>query len=107
MCEYGNLGSIKNQFLQSLALSLKKTGSKEVMQWQELATSLVNLGMEKKFEPQQLIEQFPKAIAKTPNVVNQLAQRIFPKCPDVDNPYIVKAILWTLSQAHAPLQLTG
>ena len=102
MCEYGNLSLIKNQFLQSLAFSLKKVGGKGVMQWQELATALFNRGMEKNTEPQQLIEQFPKAIAKNPNVVNQLTQKVLPKCPDVDNPYIVKAILWTLSQAHAP-----
>jgi hypothetical protein len=102
MCEYGNLSLIKHQFLQSLAFSLKKTGSKGVMQWQELATALVNQGIEKDLEPQQLIHQFPKALAKNPQVVHQLTQKILQKCSDVDNPYIIKAILWTLSQAHAP-----
>lgn len=105
MCEYGNLSLIKNQFLQSLAFSLKKVGGKDVMQWQELATALINRGMGKSAEPQQLIAQFPKAIAKNPNIVNQLTQKVLPKCPDVDNPYIVKAILWTLSQAHAPFSV--
>lgn len=101
-CEYGDLSSIKNQFLQSLAFSLKKTGSKGVMQWQELASVLVSQGLEKEIEPQKLIEQFPKALAKNPQVVNQLTQKVLQKYPDVDNPYIIKAILWTLSQAHAP-----
>ncbi|UBF24559.1 hypothetical protein K9N68_23110 [Kovacikia minuta CCNUW1] len=105
MCEYGNLSLIKHQFLQSLAFSLKKIGSQGVMQWQELATALVNQGMEKSFVPQQLIEQLPKALAKQPQVINQLTQKVLPKCPDVDNPYIVKAILWTLSQAHAPFAI--
>ncbi|MBD2259656.1 hypothetical protein [Pseudanabaena sp. FACHB-2040] len=102
MCEYGNLSLIKHQFLQSLAFSLRKLGNQGVMQWQELATALVNLGMEKNLAPKQLIEQFPKALAKNPKVINHLTQKILQKCPDVDNPYIVKAILWTLSQAHAP-----
>ena len=105
MCEYGNLSLVKHQFLQSLAFSLKKPGSQGVMQWQELATALVNQGMGKSFIPQQLIEQFPKALAKKPQVIHQLTQKILQACPDVDNPYIVKAILWTLSQAHAPFAI--
>ncbi len=105
MCEYGNLSLIKHQFLQSMAFSLKKPGSQGVMQWQELATALVGQGMEKSFVPQRLIEQFPKALAKQPQVIHQLTQKILQKCPDVDNPYIVKAILWTLSQAHAPFAI--
>lgn len=79
MCEYGNLSLIKHQFLQSLAFSLKKTGNKGVMQWQELAAALVNQGIEKTLEPQQLINQFPKALAKNPQVVNQLTQKILKK----------------------------
>jgi hypothetical protein len=102
VCEYGNLSLIKHQFLQSLSSSLKKTGYKGVMQWQELAGALVNRGLDKNLEPQQLIEQFPKALARNPQVVNQLTQKVLKQCPDIDNPYVVKAILWTLSQAHAP-----
>lgn len=41
MSEYGNLDRIKNEFLQVLASSLKRDGSQEVMQWQELATAMV------------------------------------------------------------------
>jgi hypothetical protein len=105
MCEYGNLNLVKHQFLQSLAFSLKKLGSKGVMQWQELATALINQSLGKDLEPQQLIEQLPKALAKNPKVVNQITIKVAQKHPDVDNPYIIKAILWTLSQAHAPFAI--
>lgn len=106
MCEYGNLNLIKHQFLQSLALSLKKTGYKGVMQWQELATALVSKVMGKELEPQQLINHLPKALAKNPQVINQLTQKILQQYSEAtDNPYIVKAILWTLSQAHAPFAI--
>ncbi|HIK14903.1 MAG TPA: hypothetical protein IGS53_06360 [Leptolyngbyaceae cyanobacterium M33_DOE_097] len=105
MCEYGNLSSIRHQFLQSLAFSLKKLGSQGVMQWQELATALANKGMGKDFAPQQLIERFPQALARNPQAVTQLTQKVLQKCPEIDNPYIVKAILWTLSQAHAPFAI--
>lgn len=105
MCEYGNLSLIKHQFLQSLAFSLKKPGNQGVMQWQELATALASKGMDKNFIPQQLIEHFPKTLARNPQVIHQLSQKILQKCPDIDNPYIVKAILWTLSQAHAPFAI--
>lgn len=105
MCEYGNLSLIKHQFLQSLAFSLKKLGGQGVMQWQELATALVNLGMGKNYVPQKLVEQFPRVLAKKPEVISQLTNKVLQKCSDVDNPYIVKAILWTLSQSHAPFAI--
>jgi DNA replication protein DnaC len=41
MCEYGNLHSIKQKFLQDLASGLKKLGRSSAMQWQELATTLI------------------------------------------------------------------
>lgn len=105
MGEYSNLSAIKRQFLQCLASSLKKTGSQGVTQWQELATALISRAMGKKYVAQQLTEQFPKALAKKPEVVNQLTSKVLPSCPDLDNPYILKAIIWTLSKAHAPFAI--
>ncbi|MBW4658145.1 MAG: hypothetical protein KME15_05690 [Drouetiella hepatica Uher 2000/2452] len=102
MCEYGNLSQIKRQFLQSLASSLKKTGSQGVMQWQELAAALVNRATGKEYPVQRLIEQFPKLLAQRPQIVNQLTTKISSTCPEIDNPYIIKAVVWMLSPAHAP-----
>lgn len=105
MCEYGNLNLIKYQFLQSLASSLKKLGSQNVMQWQELATALINRGMNKNYSPQHIIDRFPKAIASNSQFVNQLTNKVLQSYPNIDNPYIIKAIIWTLSKAHAPFSI--
>ncbi|GAB4379786.1 MAG: hypothetical protein Kow00121_34650 [Elainellaceae cyanobacterium] len=93
MCEYGNLSQVRCQFLQSLASSLKKVGSQGVTQWQELATALINQAMNKTYVAQTLIAQFPKALAQKPQFINQLAIKIHQSCPDIDNPYIIKAVL--------------
>jgi hypothetical protein len=101
MCEYGNLSLIKHQFLQSLASSLKKVGNQGVMQWQELAAALITQAMGKPYSPQQLLQQLPLALLKKPQIIDQLRQKVEQNCPDVDNPDIIKAVLWTLSPNHA------
>jgi hypothetical protein len=102
MCEYGNLNQIKRQFLQSLASSLKKTGSQGVMQWQELATALINHALQKEHSAQKLVEQFPQLLAQRPQIVSQLTAKVASTYPEIDNPYIIKAVIWMLSPTHAP-----
>lgn len=100
MCEYGNLGLIKCQFLHGLASSLKRKGSQGVMQWQELATGLINKALQKDYSPQALIERFSKPLKNKTQLINQLNEKILPAYPEISNPYILKSILWTLSSPH-------
>lgn len=106
ICEYGNLSLIKCQFLQALATSLKKTGGQGVMQWQELAAALINQALGKSFLAQQLITQFPKVLAQKPGFIDLMTDKIAQMRPEIDNPYILRAIIWTLSQTHAAFAIS-
>lgn len=97
MSECGDLNRIKTEFLKTLAISLKQIGSQGVSQWRELAVALVNEAYNKNFTPQQLVNQFPGALAKNPKVVDVLRDKVLPIKPDIENPDILTAILWTLS----------
>lgn len=97
MSECGDLNRIKTEFLRTLATSLKQMGSQGVSQWRELATALVNEAYNKSYLPQQLVNQFPGALAKNPNLVDTLRDKVLSIKPDLDNPDILTAIFWTLS----------
>ncbi|MBW4610678.1 MAG: hypothetical protein KME22_26565 [Hassallia sp. WJT32-NPBG1] len=97
MSECGDLNRIKTEFLRTLAISLKQIGSQGVSQWRELAVALVNEAYDKNFTPQQLVNQFPGALAKNPKVVDVLRDKVLSIKPDIENPDILTAILWTLS----------
>jgi hypothetical protein len=97
MSECGDLNRIKTEFLRTLAISLKQIGSQGVSQWRELAVALVNEAYDKKFTPQQLVNQFPGALAKNPKVVDVLRDKVLSIKPDIENPDILTAILWTIS----------
>lgn len=103
MSKYDNLNQIKSQFLQTIASSLRAFGSHPgVMQWQELAAALINEGKKWNYTPQQYISLFPSWLSKHSNkVVEHLTDCVLQIKPNINNPYIVKAILWTLSSAHA------
>lgn len=101
MSDYSDLNRIKPEFLNALALSLKQVGSQEVMQWQELATDLVNEAMNRNIAPRKLVDYFPKLLTQNQNIVDNLTDNILEMKPDLDNPYLIQAILWTLSQSHA------
>jgi hypothetical protein len=101
MSDYSDLNRIKPEFLNTLALSLKQVGSQEVMQWQELATDLVNEAMNRNIAPKKLVESFQKLLTQNPNLVDDLTDNILQIKPDLDNPYLIQAILWTLSSAQA------
>ncbi|ASC70899.1 uncharacterized protein XM38_018470 [Halomicronema hongdechloris C2206] len=105
LSEYGNLSSIKHQFLQGLVLSLRKPGSQEVMQCQEVVTALLNHALEKDFTPHHLIAQFPRAVAKNPQLIEKIIAKVFQLNLGVEDPYIIRALLWTLSAVHAPYAL--
>lgn len=95
--DYGDLNGINSKFLNTLASSLKQAGNQGVMQWQELATALVNEVTQKSYTPQHLISRFPGALAQNPKLVDGLTAKILQVKPYIENPYLIQAILWTLS----------
>jgi hypothetical protein len=97
MSQCDDLNRIKTAFLNTLANSLKQVGSAGVSQWQEFATALVNEAFKKNYTPQQLVNQFPGALVKNPKVVEVLRDKVLGIKPDIENPDIITAILWTLS----------
>ncbi|MEH2234847.1 hypothetical protein [Nostoc sp.] len=101
MSKYDNLNQIKSQFLQSVASSLRAFGSQKVMQWQEIAAALINEAKQWNYTPQQYINMYPGWLSKhsTKAIVN-LTESVLKVKPEITNPYIVKAILWTLSPVH-------
>lgn len=104
MAEYGDLNQIKFEFLQTLASSLKQIGSQEVMQWQELAAALVNEAYGKRYTPKEFIDKLPALLAKTPKLLDNLTNKVAQAKTDID-PYLIRAILWTLFQAYAPFAI--
>ncbi|GCL38807.1 MAG: P-loop NTPase fold protein [Sphaerospermopsis kisseleviana] len=102
---YTDLNLVKYQFQQTLADSLSKTGSQEVMQWQEVAAAMANEGKENALSPAELVKKFDQAykssLTKNKNLMNALQKQVIKNKPDAD-PYIIRAILWTLSETQAP-----
>ncbi|BAZ26248.1 hypothetical protein NIES4073_71540 [Kalymmatonema gypsitolerans NIES-4073] len=97
MSQCNDLNRIKAEFLSTLANSLKQIGSQGVSQWQELATALVNEAYTKNYAPQQLVNQFRGKLAKNFKVIEVLRDKVLSIKPDIENPDILTAILWTLS----------
>ncbi|MBW4675336.1 MAG: hypothetical protein KME52_15340 [Desmonostoc geniculatum HA4340-LM1] len=101
MSKFDNLNEIKFQFLQSVASSLRAFGSQKVMQWQEIATALINEAKQWNHTPQQYISQYPTWLNKySTKFLEHFTELILQNKPEITNPYIVKAILWTLSPVH-------
>lgn len=103
MGKYDNLNQIKYEFLQTVASSLRAYGSKNVMQWQEIAAALINEVREWNYTPQQYINGiYPQWLKKySTNFIDKLTEIVLQKKPEITNPYLVKAILWTLSSVHS------
>jgi hypothetical protein len=101
MGNYGNLNDIKSEFLKNLAISLKEIGSQNAMQWQELATALLNDVFKKNNLPREFIEFITKKIQQNPKFIDLLTEKICAVKTDINNPSIIQAILWTLSTVDA------
>ncbi|MBW4686387.1 MAG: hypothetical protein KME40_15110 [Komarekiella atlantica HA4396-MV6] len=95
--DYGDLNKIHSKFLNTLTSSLKQTGNQGVMQWQEMATTLVNEVYKSSYTPQDLIKRFPGVLAQHPKIVDALTAKVLKLKPNIENPYLIQAILWTLS----------
>ncbi|MDH6090157.1 ATP-binding protein [Chrysosporum ovalisporum Ak1311] len=103
---YTDLNIVKYQFQQTLVHSLKQTGSQAVMQWQEVAAAMVNEVKPDNFStPAELVKKFDQAyknsLSKNKNLMNVLQTQVIKHKPYAD-PYILRAILWTLSETQAP-----
>jgi KAP family P-loop domain len=109
MSEYGNLDKIHQEFLQTLAASLRRNGSQSVMQWQEIATALLNDVFKKDLTPKHIIDivmpaQISKVVAEgkpASEWISKLRDYVLKEKPEFDDPYLLQALLWTLSKPHA------
>ncbi|MCC5662831.1 ATP-binding protein [Nostoc sp. CHAB 5784] len=106
---YTDLNLVKYQFQQTLADSLSKTGSQEVMQWQEVAAAMVNeVKTDNSSTPAELVKKFDRVyanrLAKNKNLINALQKEVLKAKTNAD-PYILRAILWTLSETQAPFAI--
>jgi GTPase SAR1 family protein len=105
MGEYGEkLSKIKSKFLETLTSSLRAYGQYEgIMQWQEIAAHLINEAKGWNYTAEQYIQRFPDWLNKhSTKAVDHFTDLIFPKQNQIiENPYIIRAILWTLSRSHA------
>jgi hypothetical protein len=107
---YTDLNLVKYQFQQTLADSLSHAGSQGVMQWQEVATAMANEGFKAinpnapTLSPEELVNRFDKVSAswsaKNKNLMERLTNQVRKAKPNAD-PYIIQAILWTLSETQA------
>ncbi|MBD2293739.1 ATP-binding protein [Anabaena sphaerica FACHB-251] len=105
---YTDLNLVKYQFQQTLADSLSKTGSQQVIQWQEVAAAMANEGRENATSPAELFKKFDQAykssLTKNKNLMNALQKQVIKNKTDAD-PYIIRAILWTLSETQSPFAI--
>jgi hypothetical protein len=111
---YKDLNLINYKLQQTLSESLAHTGSQRVMQWQEVATAMANEGFKainpnaQSLSPEQLVSRFDKVYSswldQNRNLMNTLTKHVLRTKPNAD-PYIVRAILWTLSETQAPFAI--
>lgn len=102
--KYDDLNQIKYEFLQSVTSSMRVFGSQKLMQWQEIAAALINEAKKFNNTPQQYISQYPNWLNRySSKFVEKLRDDILVNKPEITDPYIVQAILWTLSPSHVTL----
>jgi Cdc6-like AAA superfamily ATPase len=108
MGNYGDLDCIKSEFLQTLTSSLKRIGIEGVTQWQELAANMFFTARgNRPCSPKDLANgKFAAIVRNKPKTPEGWANTICSRKPELNNPYLVKAILWTLSENHAPYAIS-
>lgn len=98
---YTDLNLINYQFQQTVSDSLSRFSNQGVMQWQEIATVMINevvpTAKTAKILSKQFDSAYKKSLAQGKNLLDLLCQKIGKKKPNID-PYIVRGILWTLSE---------
>lgn len=109
---FGDLNLINSLFQQSIAESLEQQGGEGVTQWQEIATLMVaealraNKATATVPSAQRLVKKFDQAYqnnrVKGKDLVGDLTRVIRRLKPGVD-PYILRAVVWTLSEERGAL----
>ncbi|MHC5892136.1 ATP-binding protein [Nostoc sp.] len=106
--EFSDLNNIKHGFQRTLGDSLGKIGSQGVTQWQELASAIANQAV-KSIHPhaptllsKDLVQKLSRnELSKNRTLVNQLIEAFRKTKPNLKNPDIIRAILWTLADSEA------
>lgn len=107
--KFSDLNQLKPGFQQLVAESLFNIGTEGVRQWQVLATAMINSIRQatnpsaEKLESKYLVKKFDASAddKKVFEWINKLT-KAFCKVKSVQDPEIVKAIFWTLSDDEAP-----
>jgi hypothetical protein len=111
---YTDLNLTKYQFQQTLADSLSRVGRQGVMQWQEIAAAMANECFKARnpaapnLSPQKLLDQIDEVCAswatKNKNYMKALTKQFLKTRSNVD-PYIVRSVMWTLSEVETPFAI--
>jgi hypothetical protein len=111
---YTDLNFINYQFQQTLVNSLSRLSSQGVMQCQEIAAAMANECFKAinpatpNLSPQKLLDQFDQVCAswatKNKNYMKALTKQFLKTRSNVD-PYILRAVLWTLSETETPFAI--
>ncbi|MDZ8106028.1 MAG: ATP-binding protein [Nostoc sp. DedQUE12a] len=106
--EFSDLNNIKYGFQRTLGDSLGKIGSQGVTQWQELASAIANQAVKsihphaKTLLSKDLVQKLSRnELSKNRTLVNQLTEAFRKTKPNLKNPDIIRAILWTLADSEA------
>ncbi|MGB3300795.1 MAG: hypothetical protein WBA76_21225 [Phormidesmis sp.] len=104
---YGDLNLVNALFQKSIAESLEQVGGEGVTQWQEIAVLMVAEALRANRSgatvpaPVDMVKKFDRALqknrAKGNDLVGDLVRIIRRLKPNAD-PYILRAIVWTLSE---------
>ncbi len=107
-----DLNLLRYQFHQRVVDSLRSTGQGEVMQWQSLAAAIANHAIHaidpnaRTFSPPELIAKLNNhTLTKNQTWVNQLTEGFSKIKPDIPDPDLVRAIIWTLCSTQAPYSI--
>jgi hypothetical protein len=110
--QYTDANLLRYQFQQTIVNSLRHQGSQGVMQWRQLAAKIANQALKeinpdaRLFHPLELVKNLQvNNLAKNQSWINQLTEGFFRIKPDIGEPDILRAIIWTLCNAQAPYAL--
>ena len=106
--KFDNLNQPKQGFQQLIAESFSNIGSQGVKQWQELATSMANDVFKatnpntQPWEPKNLVKKIESSNEQqVTNWISKLT-KLFCRNKPAQDPDIIRAIFWTLSENEAP-----
>ena len=106
---FTNPNTIRSSLLYAIVNSLRYTGSGGVMQWQELAAFWVNRALffaqpdSTHLTPQKLVRKLTnRSLAQNQLWVNQVTEILFKAQPEIENPDLIRAMVWTLCNDRAP-----